>query len=221
MSCLEDGTKKIDFTKHNPVNYGTPPFVPAPPLPTNLSFNNSSTSTGESPAYPYFNVPYDAYGIQISFTTAAPLTTNDIIELSFNYSDNSDFFYVPFQFSNGVSLDMVGLTTGYLVMGKAISGYPVVPIPTGGIPVGFPTGSEINITTDPTTGGKGNAKTANMLKIIIQEDIPTNTTIYILLADSDGLITKPNPAPGTVATWGLSVSNHSPVTGLTAYTVTL
>ena len=216
MSCLEDGTKNINFTKHNPVNYGTPPFVLAPPLPTNLSFNNSSTSTAESPARPYYDLPYDAYGINISFTTAAPLTTNDIIELSFNYSDNSDFFFSPFQFSNGVSLAPFGsgLVDGYLVMGKAL------PTPA---PPGTPSTitSAIVITTDPTTSGKGNAKTANMLKIIIQEDIPTNQTIYIQLADSDGVITKPNPAPGTVATWGLSVSNHSPVTGLTAYTVTL
>jgi len=220
MSCLEDGTKNINFTKHNPVNYGTPPFVPAPPLPTpplptNLSFNNSSTSTSESPARPYYNLPYDAYGINISFTTAAPLTTNDIIELSFNYSDNSDFFVSPFQFSDGVSLAPFGsgLVDGYLVMGKALP----TPAPPGTPSTITPA---IAITTDPTTSGKGNAKTANMLKIIIQEDIPTNQTIYIQLADSDGLITKPNPALGTVATWGLSVSNHSPVTGLTAYTVT-
>ena len=215
MSCLEDGTKNINFTKHNPVNYGTPPFVPAPPLPTNLSFNNSSTSTAESPARPYYNST-NAYGINVSFTTAAPLTVNDIIELSFNYSDNSDFFFSPFQFSNGVSLAPFGsgLVDGYLVMGKALPTPAPPDTPSTLTPA-------IAITTDPTTSGKGNAKTANMLKIIIQEDIPTNQTIYIQLADSDGFITKPNPAPGTVATWGLSVSNHSPVTGLTAYTVTL
>ncbi len=215
MSCLEDGTKNINFTKHNPVNYGTPPFVPAPPLPTNLSFNNSSTSTAVSPARPYNN-SNNAYGINVSFTTAAPLTVNDIIELSFNYSDNSDFFFSPFQFSNGVSLAPFGsgLVDGYLVMGKALP----TPAPPNTPSTLTPA---IAITTDPTTSGKGNAKTANMLKIIIQEDIPTNQTIYIQLADSDGFITKPNPAPGTVATWGLSVSNHSPVTGLTAYTVTL
>jgi len=229
MSCLEDGTKNINFTKHNPVNYGTPPS--APPLPTNLSFNNSSTSTNFSPAEPYLTTPYDAYGINIRFTTAAPLTTNDIIKLSFNYSDNSDFFYVPYNTSNGVDLNgaadignPVGDAPGYLVMGKAITGYPVVPTPTpSAFPTGFPGDSEINITTDPSPAlDKGNAKTANMLKIIIQEDIPTNTTIYIQLVDKTANlgITKPNPAPGTVATWGLSVSNHSPVTGLTAYTVT-
>ena len=229
MSCLEDGTKNINFTKHNPVNYGTPPS--APPLPTNLSFNNSSTSTGFSPAEPYLTTPYDAYGINIRFTTAAPLTTNDIIELSFNYSDNSDFFYVPYNTSNGVDLNgaadignPVSDAPGYLVMGKAITGYPVVPTPTpSAFPTGFPGDSEINITTDPSPAlDKGNAKTANMLKIIIQEDIPTNTTIYIQLVDKTANlgITKLNPASGTVATWGLSVSNHSPVTGLTAYTVT-
>jgi len=179
MSCLEDGTKNINFTKHNPVNYGTPPFVPAPPLPTpplptNLSFNNSSTSTSESPARPYYNLPYDAYGINISFTTAAPLTTNDIIELSFNYSDNSDFFVSPFQFSDGVSLAPFGsgLVDGYLVMGKALP----TPAPPGTPSTITPA---IAITTDPTTSGKGNAKTANMLKIIIQEDIPTWNSCYL------------------------------------------
>lgn len=55
MSCLEDGTKKINFTKHNPVDITsqsasigsfTPPLPPLPPLspPTDLSGTPSPTT---------------------------------------------------------------------------------------------------------------------------------------------------------------------------------
>ena len=59
MSCLEDGTKNINFTKHNPVNYHlTPPVLPPPPPLFSFSVGENP---GGSTAFG-FSLP-DGYGL--------------------------------------------------------------------------------------------------------------------------------------------------------------
>ena len=201
------------------------PFPPPPPILSNISIVPSSNRVGHTPGRN--GATADLLGLTISFQIAAALNIDDTIEITFS---NPNFFHVPPEFGTGglnLSEKVGSLTSTYLAVGTD-------PFPAASEMFPSPPAynSFIETITDPSFNfpnpaftANALAKTTSLIKIVLKEVVPKESTIYIQIQDDDGKVLEGNPPipapPGVppVITGTLAVSGHPVVTDIPGWTV--